>query len=343
MKFLVTGATSGLGRNATEWLLESGYQVCATGRNLQAGEELSKLGAQFTAHDLVTASDEAYQQLMSDCDVIWHCAALSSPWGKYQDFYQANVVVTQRLAQLAGKLGIKRFVHVSTPSLYFDFQSHLNIPEQQLAKRFANNYAKTKYLAEEVIRQSISLYPQTIYIMLRPRGIFGPYDRVLITRVLDLIARTKGTLPLPGAGKAFIDLTFVLNVVHAMFLASTRQQLQSGEVFNITNQQPKPLHEMLTMLIKEKLQIDFSVRALPYFVLYGLACINEWLAKITHKEPALTRYSVGTLYFDMTLNPDLASKRLGYKPIYSLEEGIDITAEWLLHNGNLPYGKTNHI
>lgn len=343
MKFLVTGATSGLGRNATEWLLESGYQVCATGRNLQAGEELSKLGAQFTALDLVTASDEAYQQLMSDCDVIWHCAALSSPWGKYQDFYQANVVVTQRLAQFAGKLGIKRFVHVSTPSLYFDFHSHLNIPEQQLAEQFANNYAKTKFLAEEFISQSISLYPQTIYIMLRPRGIFGPHDRVLITRVLDLIAKTKGVLPLPGGGKAFIDLTFVLNVVHAMFLASTGQQLNSGEVFNITNQEPKSLHEMLTMLIKEKLQIEFSVRALPYSFLYGLACINEWLAKITQKEPALTRYSVGTLYFDMTLNPDLAIKRLGYKPIYSLEEGIDITAEWLLHNGNLPNGKTNHI
>ena len=343
MKFLVTGATSGLGRNATEWLLNAGYQVCATGRNVQAGEELTKLGAHFMALDLVIASDEEYQQFISDYYFICHCASLSSPSLKYQYFYQSNVVVTQRLAQFAGKLGIKRFVHVSTPSLYFDFHSHLNIPEQQLAEQFANNYAKTKFLAEEVISQSISLYPQTIYIMLRPRGIFGPHDRVLITRVLDLITRTKGTLPLPGAGKAFIDLTFVLNVVHAMFLASTGQQLNSGEVFNITNQQPKSLHEMLTMLIKEKLQIEFSVRALPYSFLYGLACINEWLAKITHKEPALTRYSVGTLYFDMTLNPDLAIKRLGYKPIYSLEEGIDITAEWLLHNGNLPHGKTNHI
>lgn len=343
MRFLVTGATSGLGRNAVEWLLQAGYQVSTTGRNQLVGDSLIKLGADFTALDLVTATDAEYQKLLAGCDVVWHCAALSSPWGKYQDFYQANVVVTSRLAQWAGKMGIKRFVHVSTPSLYFDFRSHLEISENRLAKRFANHYAATKYLAEKAIKRNVSLFADTVYIMLRPRGIFGPYDRVLIARVLALIGRTKGILPLPGGGKAFIDLTFVLNVVHALFLASTNQQLCSGEVFNITNQQPKQLKNMLTMLIKEKLHIGYTIRNVPFPLLYGVAYFSELLARITHREPTLTRYSVGSLYFDMTLNPQKAFKRLGYKPIYTLEEGINITAEWLRQNWNLPDGKADYL
>lgn len=333
MKFLVTGATSGLGRNAAQWLLQAGYQVCATGRNKLVGEQLRQIGAQFTALDLVTASDEDYLNLLQGCDVVWHCAALSSPWGDYQDFYQANVVVTSRLAQLAGKLGIKRFVHVSTPSLYFDFRSHQNISENQLAKRFANHYASTKYLAEQMIQQNVHSFPDTVFIILRPRGIFGPHDRVLISRVLALIARTKGNLPLPGAGEAVIDLTFVLNVVQALFLASTNEQLLSGEIFNITNQQPMQLKTMLNMLLKDRLHIDYRIRPLPYPVLFALACCSELVAKVTGKEPTLTRYSVGALYFDMTLNPEKANQRLGYQPIYSLEEGINLTAEWLSQNG----------
>ncbi|MCB6146031.1 hypothetical protein LHK12_16155, partial [Providencia rettgeri] len=40
---------------------------------------------------------------MTGCDAIWHCAALSSPWGKRQDFETTNVHATQILATAAGK------------------------------------------------------------------------------------------------------------------------------------------------------------------------------------------------------------------------------------------------
>lgn len=329
MRILVTGATSGLGRNAVEWLLTQGHQVHATGRNQTVGKQLSALGAKFTALDLITATDADYQQMLVDCDTVWHCAALSSPWGKYDWFYQANVVVTSRLAQFAGKLGIKRFIHISTPSIYFDFQSHLNITEDYLAKKFANHYANTKYQAEKCIQECVAHYPNTVYLILRPRGIFGPHDRVIIPRMLALLKRTGGKLYLPKGGHAFLDLTFVLNVVYAIFTASNNPHLRSGDVFNITNQQPSQLIDLLNLLLREHLALDYKVRSLPYQLLYGVATLLEGIASLTHKEPTLTRYSVGTLYYDMTLSQEKAIACLGYQPLYSLSESVELTANWL--------------
>ena len=45
MKVLVTGATSGLGRNAVEYLRSRGISVRASGRNEAMGKLLEKMGA----------------------------------------------------------------------------------------------------------------------------------------------------------------------------------------------------------------------------------------------------------------------------------------------------------
>ena len=51
MKVLVTGATSGLGRNAVEYLRSRGISVRASGRNEAMGKLLEKMGAEFVHAD----------------------------------------------------------------------------------------------------------------------------------------------------------------------------------------------------------------------------------------------------------------------------------------------------
>lgn len=72
-----------------------------------------------------------------------------------------------------------RLVHVSSPSIYFDFSERHNIKEQEpLPKEPANHYVKTKLMAETLIDKAFREKNLNV-ITLRPRAIFGPYDRAI--------------------------------------------------------------------------------------------------------------------------------------------------------------------
>ena len=191
MKILVTGATSGLGRNAVQYLLQSGESVVATGRNCEVGRSLTNAGAQFVALDLTEATEDDCARLMDGCDAVWHCAAKSSPWGDKTAFWLANVKVTHTLAQAAGRLNIPRFIHISTPAVYFDFQHHNDLPETYLARAFSSHYASSKYAAEQVIAGAVSRYSATRFILLRPRGLFGPHDQVIVPRRVEFYSHAN--------------------------------------------------------------------------------------------------------------------------------------------------------
>ena len=107
----VTGATGGLGRALVLRLLNDNAEVMATGRNANIGAQLQTIGVSFESLDLTQMSVDDWRKRLSKDDIVIHCAALSSPWGEYDDFYQANVVATERLAQAALQVGVRRLVH----------------------------------------------------------------------------------------------------------------------------------------------------------------------------------------------------------------------------------------
>lgn len=99
MKVLVTGATSGLGRNAVEYLRNRGISVRATGRNEAMGKLLSKMGAEFVPADLTELVSSQAKVMLAGIDTLWHCSSFTSPWGTQQAFDLANVRATRRLGE----------------------------------------------------------------------------------------------------------------------------------------------------------------------------------------------------------------------------------------------------
>jgi nucleoside-diphosphate-sugar epimerase len=206
------------------------------------------------------------------------------------------------LLQAAGRAEVPRFVHISTPALYFNYRAQLGVKESFRPAAYVNHYARSKAEAEACVQNAVSAFQHMHCSILRPRAIFGPHDQVLLPRIARVLRHRDGRLPLPHGGRVTLDLTYAGNVVQAMWLATTVNGMPSGSVFNITNQEPVLLRDVLTTLFTDRLQWPFRIVNVPYPVMAAAARGMEALARITQKEPVLTGYSVGALAFDMTLD-----------------------------------------
>lgn len=326
-RYLVTGATGGLGRNAVEALLAAGNRVRATGRDRAAGTGLAGAGAEFVPLDLAHADSAALAPLLDGVDIVWHCAALTSPWGPRADFVRANVDATRTLAAAAAAAGAARFIYVSTPAVYFDFRHRYDVREEDLAATPVNHYAATKLQAESFVRAAGTVSAMRCAI-LRPRAIFGPHDRVLMPRLLDLHRRFCGTLPLPRGGRTVLDITYVDNVVHALQCASDARLPAGAPVYNISNGDPVELRDVVVRLFGA-LGRRHRIADVPYPLMACAAHVAERLAAVRRKAPPLTTYGIGALAFDMTLDIGRARAELGYAPPVGVVAGVQRTAAWL--------------
>lgn len=323
MLSVVTGATGCLGFALTKRLLNDGHQVIALGRNPLIGASLKVLGAHFIQMDL--ADFDGLKHICKNADFLFHCAALSSPWGKYHDFYNANVQGTRHVVHATPSKA--RLIHVSTPSIYFDFTEKHNILENStLPVKPANYYVQTKLIAENIV-DNAGIEQKLQAITIRPRGIFGPNDRAIFPRLLQ--AERKGILPLVGTGENIIDITYVDNVVESMVLAAHANEQYIGKKYNITNDDPRALIDIIQRLYRS-LNKTLSIRKLSYFKAQIAALMLEHTYRLARikKEPRLTRYTAAVLAKGQTLNIDAAKKDLQYRPKVSIDEGIQRFADW---------------
>lgn len=324
VKALVTGATGFLGRALAERLVGEGHNVTALGRNAAIGQELATLGMTFISADL---ADET--RVVAACEgmaYVFHCGALSSVWGPYDDFLRANVLGTRHVIAGCRRHGVKRLIHVSTPSLYFDFRDRLAIREADpLPPRGVNAYAETKRLAE--LEVAIAHRAGLEVISIRPRALFGPRDTAILPRLLR--ANAKGFLPLIDGGRALADVTYVDNVVDALLLCRDAGPDALGKTYNISNGEPMAMIDLLTRVFT-RLETPMNAKRLSFGVAYALAGALELAANTVQggREPTLTRYTVGVLGKSQTLDIAAARDQLGYRPRVSVDEGLAQFVSW---------------
>lgn len=316
MKILVTGATGFLGKYIINELTEHGYDVVAFGRNEEIGKNLEKnKKVIFFKGDFT--DNEKLSEAIKNVSGIIHAGGLSTVWGKWQDFYNANVKSTENILKLCREYSIKKLVFISSPSIYAGDKNQLNVKEEDAPnENNLNFYIKSKIEAEKKIRE----YNDIPSVILRPRGLFGIGDTSVIPRLLHL-NETRG-IPVFGKGEQYIDVTCVENVALAVRLALENENA-IGQVYNITNDEPMMFKDVLELFFR-KTGIKGKYVKRNYFLAKFLVSIIEKIYLIAgiDKEPPFTKYTLYLMRYSQTLCIEKAKKELGYKPKMTVVEGV---------------------
>ena len=240
---LVTGATGFLGKYLIEELLNNDYEVVAQGRKENV---LSDIKEKYNVKILKCSLDEI-KNVELKVDYVIHAAALSTVWGKWEDFYNSNVIGTENVIDFCKKNNVKRLVYVSSPSIYSAKYDRLNIKEDDFDKNNQLNfYIKSKILAENLIN---SIEDDKLEkVIIRPRGLFGIGDTSIIPRLIN--ANRKIGIPLFNDGKNIVDITCVENVALALRLAIESENAV-GRTYNITNGEPREFKNILEELFEQ--------------------------------------------------------------------------------------------
>ncbi len=233
---MLTGNQGYIGTVLHEYLTQNGYSVkgydsgyykdCNLSIISDPNKQISKDIRDVNENDL------------EDIDIVVHLAALSNdPLGDFDEkiTYQINHLSTSKLAEISKKLGLKRFIFVSTQSLYGISNSDDELDEVNSKINPLTAYAKSKYLAEQDL---LSMADDNFQVCIfRPSTVFGSSPRLRCDIVYNNLlgsAFTLNKIEIKSDGSPWrpvIHIKDVCQAIHAGILAKSEKI--NKKIYNI--------------------------------------------------------------------------------------------------------------
>lgn len=304
MRLAVTGASGFVGGAVCRGAADAGWTVYGYGRR-----DVVLPGVRYRRWDL----DTGPLPDPPDVDAVVHAGARVTDWGPAAPVWLSNVDGTRHLLT---SFPDKRVVHISSSSVYDPGTPTVNAKEPEgPVDRYPTAYAASKAAAERLLAGR----PDTV--ILRPHAVYGPGDRTLLPRILSAIRGRS--LWIVGPGTHRHSLTSIGNLVTAVLLAC---QGNATGVFNVADAEPVVLVEAMRELLAIR-GLDVGVRSLPVRPAQMLAGAAElaYRAVRSPTPPRLTRYAIGQLALERTLDVSAARTVLGFKPAPT---NFDAAATW---------------
>jgi len=326
---LVTGGGGFLGCSIVRRLVDRGDHVRSLARNFYPA--LEALGVEQIQGNI--ADPAVVDRACRGMDAVFHAAAKPPPWGKYNDYYQTNVVGTRNIINACLHQRISRLIHTSTPSVIFNGGSLEGVDESfPYPAKYKAYYPATKAAAEKSVVKAARQGLKTI--ILRPHEIWGPGDPHFVPR---LLARAK-KLKQIGDGQNLIDTTYIDNAADAHILAAEKLKDDprlSGNIYFISQDEPMPFWDMINAVLKAAGYGPVQGKV-PFRIawLIGAALELSYKTFRISGEPQMTRFLAEAVATSHWFNIAAAKKDLGYWPRVSTPEGLKRLAEWLKQNAS---------
>lgn len=326
MKVLVTGGGGFLGQAIVRQLLARGDTV----RILQRSNVPELVAAGIDCHCGDIADQSVVARAVSGCDVVFHVAAKAGVWGRYDEYYRANVTGTKNVIAACLTNQVGKLVYTSSPSVVFDGCDEAGVDESTpYPKRYLSNYPKTKAIAEQLVLSANNDNFSTA--SLRPHLIWGPGDNHLFPR---LVQRSRqGKLRRVGDGRNLVDTTYVDNAADAHLAAERALSPRSavaGKAYFISNGEPLPIWDMINQMLACANEPPVT-RGVSSSMAYAVGALMEATYGLLGRkeEPPMTRFVARQLSTAHWFRLDAAKRDFGYEPKVTIAEGLQrLAADW---------------
>jgi UDP-glucose 4-epimerase len=235
-------------------------------------------------------------------ELVCHYAAQISVQRSMQDPLgdaDTNVRGSLNLLQNCVRYGVKKVVYTSSGGAIYGEPIHLPCDETHSVHPLSH-YGVSKYAVENylrVYRQSYGLD----YTVLRLSNVYGPrqdpFGEAGVVAIFSQSMLQGKPVVINGSGEQERDFLYVLDVVEASITAMERG---TGEAFNIGTGRGASVNQIYSLLKKNA----------------------DYPGEASHGPPKPGE--VFKIYLDITK----ARQQLGWKPRFSLEEGLKDTLEW---------------
>jgi NAD dependent epimerase/dehydratase len=307
---LVTGAGGFIGSHLVDDLLCKGADVTAfvhynsrndwgmlEGRYNQNTQNLHVIAGDITDSFFV-------KKAVSENNVVFHLAALIGIPYSYtspESYINTNVKGTLNIMQACVESGIERVIHTSTSEVYGTAQ-YTPIDERHPLQG-QSPYSASKIGADKIAESFYCSFELPV-TTIRPFNTFGPRQstRAVIPTIITQ-ALTSDKIKL-GSLTPVRDLSYVLDTVRG-FIKLAESEKTVGMSVNIGSGRGVTIGDLANLIID---RINPNVR---------IICEQERVRP--------EKSEVMQLLCDNLLANDLA----GWKPEYSLEDGLSLTIDWM--------------
>ena len=301
MNFLITGAAGFLGSNLGNYLVREGHQV----RGL---DDLSTGDPQALSPEVLFTRGDVNDRpklwtLLQDVDCVYHLAArVAVPESVLypREYNAVNVGGTVSLMEAMRDVGVRRVVFISSGTVYGE-QAKQPLNENAQPNPHSP-YAVSKLAAEYYVRTIGDLWAIET-VSLRVFNAYGPGQHLppshppVIPNFLRQAIR-GGTLVMHGDGSQTRDYVFVDDVVNTMIAAATAPSIDNL-VINIGSGKETSINELVQLVME-------------------VTGTKTEVISNRKNDPGVSRMCA-----DLTL----ARQMLGYKPHFTLAEGLRLTIE----------------
>ncbi len=321
MRVFVTGGTGYIGRLLCRRLCEAGHEVRAL---VRPGSDASRLAALDLALFRGDVTDRAsMREGMSGADWVVHAAAELDVRAPAERMERVNVAGSDNVASLAHKLGVGRFLSVSSIAYFGGSPEDGRAVDESAPPLlpFPSDYSATKHAGEEAIRAWArrGLKLNTVY----PSLVYGPPGkREGANSILRQLLR--GRLPAVVGADRLTSWVFLDDVVDGMLRVIEkappgREFILAGEVARLGD------------LVRRVCALG-GVRpprlALPIGVARAGVALSAPLFRLAGRRPPFAPQQLRSLSRHWAFDDARARAELGWSP-RGLDEGLPPTVEFL--------------